>query len=58
MNNQNTNTNPEVELEAEVIVDGDDVYNLPENVAKRERMFGMLFKEDTRNSKALDKLFS
>lgn len=61
MNNKNINTNPEVELEAEVIIDGDDVYNLPENKAARDRMFGMLFQvqeEDEKTSKALEKLFS
>lgn len=61
MNNKNTNTNPNQnpELEAAVIIENnDELYNRPENVAKRENMFGMLFQEDERASSVFDKLLN
>lgn len=50
-------TNPNQTEEVEVIVESDEIYNNPENVAIRKAKFDSLFNNDDDLS-ALDKLFS
>lgn len=66
----NTNTNDEIIIiERAISVDEIDdifylddepntVWDLPENVIKRERMFNMLWQDDEITSTALDKFFN